>query len=119
MNIISPLIRFQEQLRIFHWQTTSYAEHKAFGKTYENLGELFDSFVETYSGKYKVPTAKLQYDIKLENYTVDTNVIEYVNNFISHVIELRGELNESPELQNILDEITAEVQRLKYLLALK
>ena len=119
MNIISPLIRFQEQLRIFHWQTKSYSEHKAFGEAYSNLGELFDNFVETYSGKYTVPRAKIQYDIVLENYTDGTNIVDYLNNFVSYVIKLREELNDSPELQNILDEITAEVHHLKYLLTLK
>jgi len=51
MKLVSPLIRIQEQLRIFHWQTESYAQHKAFGKAYEELGELIDQFVEVYMGK--------------------------------------------------------------------
>jgi hypothetical protein len=28
MNVITPLIQFQQQLRIYHWQTDSYAAHK-------------------------------------------------------------------------------------------
>lgn len=119
MNIISPLIRFQEQLRIFHWQTTSYSEHKAFGKAYEALGDLFDQFVETYSGKFSVPRAKIQYEIKLDNYIDGTDTLAYLSNFIIYIQQLREELNNSPELLNILDEITAEVHHLKYLLTLK
>ena len=33
--MITELITLQNQLRIFHWQTTSFAQHEALGKTYE------------------------------------------------------------------------------------
>ncbi len=46
MKIIVPLVQFQQQLRVFHWQTESYAQHKALGKAYEALDGLIDSFVE-------------------------------------------------------------------------
>ena len=50
MQIITPLIQFQQQLRIFHWQTDSYAQHRAFGSAYEELDDLIDTFVETFMG---------------------------------------------------------------------
>ena len=48
MKIIVPLVQFQQQLRVFHWQTESYAQHKALGKAYEALDGLIDSFVDLY-----------------------------------------------------------------------
>ena len=47
-KIILNLIKLQNQLRINHWQTDSYAQHKAFGETYDALGGLLDELVETY-----------------------------------------------------------------------
>jgi DNA-binding ferritin-like protein len=119
MSIISPLIRFQEQLRIFHWQTKSYAEHKAFGSAYNALGDLFDKLVEVYSGKYGVPKAKIRYDIVLENYDESINVTSYLDNFISYTEQLKEQLSDAADILNILDEIVAEVNQLKYLLTLK
>ena len=43
-EIIINLLAMENQMRVFHWQTMSYAEHKAFGKTYDNLTELIDNF---------------------------------------------------------------------------
>jgi hypothetical protein len=51
MKLISPFLKIQQQLRIFHWQTESYAQHKAFGKAYEALDGLIDDFVEVYMGQ--------------------------------------------------------------------
>jgi len=67
MQLISPLLKIQNQLRIFHWQTQSYAQHKAFGKAYEELDALIDNFVEIFSGKYGLTKAKLTYHIELVN----------------------------------------------------
>jgi hypothetical protein len=36
---------------IQHWQTTSYAEHKALQKYYESMPDLVDDLVETYMGR--------------------------------------------------------------------
>ena len=51
-SIINGLLRIQQQLRILHWQTKSYARHKAYGKTYDELGDLIDEFMEVQMGKY-------------------------------------------------------------------
>ena len=34
---ITKMLTLQNQLRIFHWQTKSYAEHKALGAAYKAL----------------------------------------------------------------------------------
>ena len=51
---IRDLLQMQNQLRIFHWQTKSYAVHKALGKAYESLNDLIDTFVETALGRKEV-----------------------------------------------------------------
>ena len=40
---IVPLLSFLDQLKIYHWQTRSYAEHKALGKAYDEISELMDT----------------------------------------------------------------------------
>ena len=51
-KIILNLLKLITQLRIFHWQTESYAQHKAFGNAYESLSDLLDRLVEVHQGKY-------------------------------------------------------------------
>jgi len=121
VGTILNLVKFQNQLRILHWQSDSYARHKAFGKTYEELDESIDTLVEVYSGKYEKLVLKPGTLIELLN-TDEMNVDEVLNEVTEYlssgaVQELNPE--KDTELLNIRDEILALVNRLKYLLTLK
>jgi DNA-binding ferritin-like protein len=118
MKLFAPFLRIQNQLRIFHWQTESYAQHKAFGKAYEHLDDLIDTFVEVYMGKYGRSKAKLSYNIELENLGNDYH--DVIDTYVDYLIDLNNELDtvNDSELLNIRDEMLAELNRLKYLLTL-
>ena len=45
-TIAGKLTYFHEQLHLTHWQTTSYAEHKALGKLYEYVQDFKDDVIE-------------------------------------------------------------------------
>lgn len=119
MTLINPFISLVEQLRIFHWQSDTYAQHKAFGKAYEDLNDLVDEFVEVYSGKYGKPKAKLKYNITLSNF--DPDYIGFIDSGIDFLDNLSNEFdnNKDSDLLNIRDEMKAVLNRLKYLLTLK
>jgi hypothetical protein len=44
-KVIKFIIQFEQQLRVFHWQTRLYPRHMAYGATYEALCDFIDSFV--------------------------------------------------------------------------
>jgi len=119
MKLISPLLRIHNQLKIFHWQTTSYSQHKAFGKAYDDLGDLIDSFIEIYFGKYGKVKAKLTYNIELDN--LEDNYLDYINNYVEYLLSLNEELDslKDTDLLNIRDEMVGVLNQLKYLLTLK
>jgi DNA-binding ferritin-like protein len=119
MKVITPLLKIQNQLRIFHWQTTSYAQHKAFGKAYESLDGHIDEFVEVYMGKYGRTRAKMTYNIELEN--LADNYLAYINDSIAYLHEMSNELDalKDSDLLNIRDTMLGELNRLKYLLTLQ
>ena len=117
MNVIGPLIQFQQQLRIFHWQTVSYAQHKAFGKIYESLDPLVDSFVETYMGKFGRAKPTLTYHIELKSLS-DNNANDVIEGFKGYLESMSNE-DLSTDLLNIRDSILGEVHTLQYLLSLK
>lgn len=118
MKLFAPFLRIQNQLRIFHWQTDSYAQHKAFGKAYEELDGLIDSFVEVYMGKYGRSRAKLTYNVELQN--LDDQHLLIIDTYLDYLISLNSELDPAmdSELLNIRDEMVAVLNRLKYLLTL-
>ena len=45
-ELLSTVLQISGQLRILHWQTESFAEHNAFGDTYESLNDKFDHLIE-------------------------------------------------------------------------
>ena len=118
MNVITPLVQFQQQLRIFHWQTDSYAQHKALGKAYENLDGLVDSFVEKFMGTFgrSKPTTTFVLELKpLSNSNVDLSI----QSFIDYLKQMNNEIPNNTDLLNIRDEMLGEIHQLKYLLSLK
>jgi len=118
MQIITPLLTLQNQLRIQHWQTKSFSEHKALGKAYEGLDGLIDNFVEVYFGKYGNINAKENFKITLENYS-EKDCRETIDEGISYLENLSENMQENDtELLNIRDEMLAVLQQTKYLLRL-
>lgn len=118
VNIIGPLIQLQQQLRIFHWQTSSYSQHKAFGKTYEALDGFIDEFVETYMGRFGKAKPTVTYSIILKSLTGDEVVTEFLDSFLSYFSTMSEELSEATDLLNIRDSMVGEINKLKYLLTL-
>ena len=116
---ISTFLTIQAQLRILHWQTKSYAEHKALGKAYDALDGLIDQFVEVHSGKYGNTLAKTNFQFSAVNYK-DANVIALIDSYIAYLT------NELPlvckqgdsDLLNIRDEMLSVLNQTKYLLRL-
>jgi hypothetical protein len=119
MNLVELLLTIQNQLKIFHWQTKSYAEHKALDDAYGTLTDLFDEFLETYMGKYGRPKAENQFTINLENYS--ENYISCIKTFKLIVQKdlSKAFSEEDTDLLNLRDEILGALNKLCYLLSLK
>jgi len=121
MNIVTKLLTVQAQLRVYHWQTKSYAEHKAIGKLYETLDGLTDTFVETFSGRKGVPSAKDNFTFVAENYKDSKTVMAFLDEFIVYLTQDVPSMLDSKDtdLLNIRDEMLGAVNQTKYLLRLK
>lgn len=122
MNIVTKFLSVQSQLRIYHWQTKSYAEHQALGSLYDTLGGLVDEFVETFSGKRgAVPMSKETFAMAADNYKTKKEVMDYLDGFVTYLTtELPSYLDSSKDsdLLNLRDEMLGAVNKTKYLLRL-
>jgi hypothetical protein len=119
MNVIGPLVQFQQQLRIFHWQTDSFAEHKAFGKAYEDLDGLVDDFVETYMGRFGKIKPTITFNLILRSLESQNSVKESLEKFEEYLISMSEEISNETYLLNIRDEMLALINKLRYLLTLR
>jgi hypothetical protein len=116
---VSKLLTLHSQIRIFHWQTKSYAEHQALGGLYDSLDDLIDTFAEIYFGKYGRIRTDTTFDISLANYEPATP-LEVVDNAILYLtVELpKGLQSSDTDLLNIRDEMLGLLNQTKYLLTL-
>ena len=117
--IQTMMLQMQKQYQIFHWQTTSFSQHKSFGKIYESLDESIDTFVETYMGKYGRVISASKFNLEMLNYS-DLNFSTATDSYIEFLINLTNKLDSSrdTDLLNTRDEILGSLNRLKYLLTL-
>jgi len=115
---IIELLQIQQQLKVFHWQTKSYARHIAYGSTYETLSDLIDTFVEIHMGKYGRFTIN-QSSIELTNLSDETLKI-FLNSTVNFFISMTSNLDpkNDTDLLNIKDEMLGTINKLKYLLTL-
>jgi len=102
-KLIGTLFQSRDAMHIAHLQTTSFAEHKALNAYYDGILDLTDKFTEAYV-EIVIPESK------------NTDAT-------SHLKELRSTLdternNYPSELQNIIDEMIALVDKILYLLTL-
>ena len=111
------LVQMEQQMRIFHWQTKSFARHSAFGGIYENLGNLIDTFAEAWMGRNG--RVRVSGPIELQNLGGDVEQI--VDGYIETLVGMTDALDpqRDTDLLNIRDEILSEFNKLKYLLTLK
>lgn len=108
----------QVQMKINHWQTKGYARHKAFGKFYDVMNGLIDTFVESAMGKYgRFVLTNETKTIQLSNLS-ELDMKGLVNTVRDALVQM--ELDEKDtDLSNVRDEMIGEVNKLSYLLTLE
>jgi hypothetical protein len=117
--IVNTLVGIEQQLRILHWQTNSYAQHKAFGDTYAALGDLIDAFMEGIMGKYG------RFELQSNSIQIidmqELDLMDFINGCGEFLTSLSTQLNPETDtdLLNIRDEMLSNISKLKYLLTLK
>lgn len=119
--IVTNLLTLHNQLKIHHWQTKSFAEHKALGKAYDDMTDLIDTFIETLMGKYGRVKSESGFTIKLVNYD-DLATEEFVDKYIKYLIDevpMGLDTEKDTDLLNIRDEMLGALNKLKYLLTLQ
>ncbi|CAB5220358.1 hypothetical protein UFOVP233_56 [uncultured Caudovirales phage] len=109
-NFVGSLLHAATIGHIMHFQTRSYAAHKALGELYEGLIDLTDDFAEAYQGCYGVipgyPTtfAPMQ----------QQEPVDFVRSLKAMVAASRTDLPSESQLQNIVDEIAALIDTALY-----
>lgn len=119
-EVIAKLVQIQTQFRFMHWQTNSYAKHKAYGKIYENLTDLIDNFVESCMGKHGRPEYMGGLTLEFEDLN-EMSLQEFVDDTVAFLINFDQIFDEvmDSDLLNVRDEMLQLINKGKYLFTLE
>lgn len=118
---INFFFHMREQIKLYHWQTHSYARHKATDDVVDALDTSIDKYVEVYMGKYGRPRVNARTNTVRVMNMADATAGKFIKACIKH---LQGPLvkrlrPEDTDLVNIRDEMLGELNQLLYLYSLK
>lgn len=114
-------LSLQSQLRMYHWQTKSFARHKATEKLISRIVELSDAFIEVHmgaAGGTRPIAAPLGTGWNLKNIN-DDEILEYLDSVAAFMTaEIPRHVHHLSNLLNIRDEMLAVVNQTQYLFTL-
>ena len=118
---VNQLVKFfftlQLTLKNYHWNTTSYARHKASDELGGKLSSLIDKFVELFIGRYKVKPSVG--NIKIDStYITEDGAVQLLNQAVIYLESLTNMIRDT-DLLTVRDELLGEVNQTLYLYQLK
>lgn len=121
-SCVSYFLEFLMMIKLYHWRTYSFAQHKATDELYGSLNENIDKFVEVLLGKktgMRITTPHV-FHISAHNYLHKIHFIREIEKFRDFLVDM--ELNpityKSSDLLSIRDDILADVNKFLYLMSL-
>jgi len=123
-RIVIMFLQMLNTIKLYHWKTTSYAQHKATDELYANLNTGVDSFVEIMLGKTGSRVNLTgQKSLPLLDYTNVTDFKKEIEKYKTFLINLNKEedlnITNNSDLLNIRDEILGNLNQFTYLLTFK
>jgi DNA-binding ferritin-like protein len=111
-------------VKLYHWKTSSFAQHKATDELYSQLNESIDTFVETMLGKngsrVNLTGSK---SIPLLDYNDVSDFKKEVEHYKNYLIDMTNDTilksGTNTDLLNIKDEILGHLNQFTYLLTFK
>jgi len=120
LNITRIFLEMLTTVKLYHWKTRSYAQHKATDELYEKLNESIDSFVEILLGKDQ---SRLNMIEKRMPKMIDTSTMVDFRARIYEYREFLMDMNSyfdsrrDSDLLNIRDEILGHINQFLYLMS--
>jgi hypothetical protein len=116
-DIVCHLLTIRNQVKLYHWQTGSFARHKATDDLTAALDTSIDAFVESYMGRYGRP--KVSGGIKLHNFS-EAAAKKFVAKETKYLeTELPRKIGKADtDLLNLRDTILGDLTKVSYLFTL-
>jgi DNA-binding ferritin-like protein len=117
-HLVIIFLELLNMVKLYHWKTCSFSEHKATDELYDRMNEHIDKFVEVLLGKD-------QSRIHMVENRIDLLDVDKKSQFQERIFEYRTFLTEldiffdksrDMDLLNIRDEVLADINQFLYLM---
>jgi DNA-binding ferritin-like protein len=127
-EIICKIMQTRDILQIYHWNTKSYARHKASDDLVQGLTSHMDKFVEVYMGINKNENITVNKKLTLKSYN-DSQIANCLIDLLNYLEDLTLESRDrtylrksktrvTSDLLNIRDDMMNEIHKTLYLFTL-
>lgn len=106
-------------IKLYHWQTTSFARHKATCELHSSLQDLVDQFIEVYMGRYQRPNFPQGFKLHIKessDLSAQDTLLQYID-FLKNELPTYLQSNDT-DLFNIRDEMLSNLNKTLYLFTL-
>ena len=120
-HIVITFLEVLNHVKLYHWKTKQYAEHKATDELYGKLNEDIDKFVEVLLGKDGSRIATVKQIRVCDTIHTTQSLRKKMEKFKDFLMRLNDSLDadKDSDLLNIRDEILADINQFLYLLTFR
>ena len=117
-NIVRVFLEILNIVKLYHWKTRSFAQHKTTDELYEHLNEHIDKFVEVLLGKDESRIYMVNHRIRLIDPESKSTFKARIYEFRAFLVDMNMyfDSKRDTDILNIRDEILGDINQFLYLL---
>jgi len=118
-KIVHKMIEMLNVVKLYHWKTHSFSQHKATDELYSKLNENVDKFVEVLLGKDQSRIVSWEKKMEIIQPTSTHQIKDIMYEYRRFLIDLSRifDAKRDTDLLNIRDEILGDINQFLYLLS--
>ena len=119
-RLVKNFFEILHTIKLYHWKTKSYSEHKSTDELHEKLAEQSDRFIEVLLGKTASRIDMVEHNIRLYDFDNTDDFKHKLFEFRQFLIDLYQIFpsNRDADLMTIKDDMLDSVNRFLYTLTL-
>ena len=116
-QIVRTFIEMLNTVKLYHWRTYSYSEHKATDELYDSLNKNIDRFVEVLLGKDQSRVKIMEKRIELLDFDSNIPFKNKMLEYRQYLMDMNIVFNEKrdSDLLSIRDDIVSDLDQTLYL----
>ena len=116
--IVRTFLEMLNTVKLYHWKTRSYAQHKATDELYERLNGHVDKFIEVLLGKDESRIKMVEKRCELLDYSNGSDFKTRIYDYREFLVDMNKyfDAKRDTDLLNIRDEILGDINQFLYLM---